>query len=1298
MEIATLQQLCIQLCDPDVAAARSAARSLADELRQTNEQGLRAGGFECAFAPLLSRLADEKLPVQLQQDFVVALTALLRRASPEHLPGEKAGRVFGLSIERLLTLLETWLPHIAAGAVDEEKAEVRHRSSAAGKIETATAKAAYEDAAVETLSCAGELLKRWYACRRNVAPEVSKMHLGFLTHLAVAFLQGSQRRELSCQSACVLEAVAAADGDADILACFYPGVCTALAKSLLQADFKLGSRAVVAACGAWAAWIVNVLGDAANADLLEVVPEQLSLDKLFADFNARSVAGAAGALLAGTDSKASKELDAARGSGGGGLPQLQRDKQWLSETAAHTGEALSAVLGVSKSSVHSVWMGTKAPIRRAFLELSASMLEKCPRVFTGTPAAQTCLECIFAALADDDEANKSKAEAFLQRTVLAEAGEVHGHMLPQVFERLVVLLRELAPSPAGQPPQGFAQRLAYADGFLRFLNKLKMVSPCHSADAAAGPGFHISGGQSLEAIVDALLRLCALNSEGMERTLQDTRSLVTLPTSRSRPDLFVSLFPYGYMDADEESNAEAMVAVRASTKEGVQEVLQTGGEGEEQQLTAWLRRGLRVSGGDKSTAADVAKVVASTMTVFDPAAAFSIVFDDMACGWAAKEFYDDMFYSTGVTADKAASETAKPQRLSRRTAALFVLGIWLKSCEEQEIRLPSWILRHCVSLATSCLPSERSPQEQAAETLKEGLAVAMQGACAMHMLGCALSALAFAGALDVHAQVKNVLLPLLACLGSASLVASTAARAVLVNLHGLLLRCGRLQEADADQDPVQALLASYADYVVADICFKLKFETMPASGQSAFGLSAVLVAVVQHMDLQMLPLVTDVVHALLNADFDHKSTSKAAAPWVMQVLASIVQQLAQLICERRRRKAAVRDMQPTSSAAGRQGVEDHLPASEAARPSMQTPSSLVAFLTGMNVAWRPMERSNGFIVSDLGACLDEDPPAPEAPEDALDYTKKPSLYDKERRLASSILLWARGHLQASAMQRRHLAHVAIVHSLTVLSTRTRDLLPRVHDVWASVAPSFCSTAPLAVQADACIFLKHVARLSGDFVRQRFLSDCWPGLWSLLQNATPVGEEDAKAWSPALKAQSAALDALAFIAGDAVLIATVTEQLTAIALKFMRAAVSRRLRGSAKTLMKRTVVADCDMVWCCCQSLGLLAVSVESASAAESTPAATMPCTVPSLLQVGLKMPFRKAMSDEDLEFLRNLLDGEAAAMRPRVQLGLGGQLWADFLQLQGSSAGQSPPQEDASGGLPKTECTDDEDELVREKH
>eukprot|EP00927_Polykrikos_kofoidii_P021885 TRINITY_DN20593_c0_g1_i1.p1 TRINITY_DN20593_c0_g1~~TRINITY_DN20593_c0_g1_i1.p1 ORF type:complete len:1396 (+),score=167.59 TRINITY_DN20593_c0_g1_i1:166-4353(+) len=1364
-----LQATCVQLCDPDGRVVRSAARDLVGHLEKASPTDL-AGAFDMILAPLAARLDERSLAAPLVDDLLCSLTPLLERAAvPNDVvrgtsTSSKFRRVFPIVMERLLAVLEELLPFESKIASEQCRSEAPVASR--------------EDAAATALRCAETLMRRWYPVCDKTA-EIVRMQLGYLAHMGVSFLDGGHR-ELRCRSAAVLRSIPRAVDDVDAMACFYPGVCIALVKVLLHGDFKLGSKVVVAACGAWQEWILRVLSDAANPACAAAVP--LSLDSLFSDYN-RKDQQANAAVSAQSPARTV-----------GKLPTLTRNAVWLAETSARTGEALVAVLRPSRSSTSSA-LGEKSSVRRAFLDLALAVLRNCGATLTGEPTS-ACFEVILGGLMDIDEPNRKFAEKYLLERIGSGASFELG-LRDRLWERLLAMLQELQPSPSKlDSVTAVAQRLARVNGLVRFIHQLSGRTCGDVAEFGKGGGenrkVHRLPAHCAETLLKPLLRLCTLETTALEYILADERSLASLPGTSlhggTRPEGFVDLFPY--VDTLARDVGDIASAVR---KDALPIAAPAGAEGH--QLWDWICRALSLADGNKTLISAMVEVVEGLLSVFNSEQLFSIVFDDSDCAWAVSSGAVDAagpfpLHGDGCLTSGSALEA--PMTVLRRSAAMFVLAVWLNGfrgatidCSTtQAVRLmplpPLWVARHSISLALSCISSVFGGDRAFAASPSHVL----QGACALNLICASLSALEegdrcvhnenVAGA--VHSQVKHLLLPVLSCLGSTSHVASTGARAVLVHLDHLLRanqrgkvpatpsatteasvelkgdvatlsvvadRAGSAgvvhdsgkSLADRGEDPVRALLGEYGDYVVGDICFRLKFDpaSQPAATTSG-GLSSVLVAVVQHVGLEMVPFLSDVVHALLlHSDVTHGVCKNrgGSASWVLRVLVSVVEQLARLICEGRvaglcrqqtGKNECCEKMLPMPNAhcsiGGDRDDEDPgagdggfgLPLASdtvcnggvstglagdvhnergSRRPlsrltvgepqhlaeggcldAVRPVSAFANFLLGVDTEWLPERRRDGFLISDLGSCLDEDPRPPDVPNEALGTNPPAPIYSRERRIAASVVLWARSHLQSHCMQARHLAHVAVVHAFTVLSTRARDLLPRVHDVWPSVVPSFDPATPVAIQATAWIVLKHTARLSGDFIRQRFVADCWPGLWTFLRDATPVAQEEAAVWSPAFKAQFAAIDVLAFVAGDSTLVMDLTERLAAIGLKFLPATrVAERLRVPVRALLQALAQAEPDLLWLCCLSLGFLAGS-------ENQPCPELPC----LREVGLDSHVSSGVSDpspfgpEERTFLVGLLEEEhgsspfVSPQVPRVSLSVGGQLWAVSLKNTVKSA------------------------------
>ncbi|CAK0813522.1 unnamed protein product [Prorocentrum cordatum] len=1220
---ACLRDAGVQLCDPSAPAARDAVKALSQHLAALPAEALGGATFDHALAPLLARLGSGGALAPPVEELLGALALLLERAGPASVPPARAARVFPLVMERLLPLLE------GSGA-----------------------SAPKEEAVLAALRCAEALLGSWYsACDRS--GELVRLQVGFLVHLAVRLADGGSR-ELRLRALQVLRHAGEAEDDADALACFYPGVCSALAGLLIRADFKLGSKVVAAACDAWRTWLAGVLADSRNLGIVQR-RSPLRLADLFWEHNQR-VGGTLEAAPDATAGSAAVALAAAPGR----LPKVLRDAAWLEEVGARTGEALCAALRPQGAPTAALW-AEKASVRLAFLRLAATAVGRCSHTLP-RQALEATLEVLLGGLSDDAGQNRGCAAEALRRQL--DSGGPGAELQQQLLARLPVALQEVLPPPGrALDTSGALQlRLARADGLLRFLRE-------------RGAGEHPVAPRSLpahgaEALVEPLAKLCALDPQAISPILRDARSLVALPVSGiGGTQSFLELFPYG--SEDRGGGAVASPRPALEQREGAGRVAKPAEAGQSSQVKDWLLRALRAGGGEPLLAQAVERLVARVLGVFAAEHLFSIFFDDVQCQWAPPADAISSGAPDPSPLDRGAEGGARGAVLARRGAVMFAMAAWLDVARKESLLMPLWVPRHCAGLAL-----------QGIQAPAAGAAAALHCVGSLQLLHSALDSLHTAEPLprppktSVHAQVKSIIIPLLEKLGSSSFACSTAAHAVLSRLHELLLADGSCRHVSESGGAVQALLAAYADYVVGDVCFRLKYDAHAAHlapEDEVSGLPAILTAVVQHVDLDMVPFLWDIVRVLLDGPGHlrgaaHRGAGRAAAPhWVARALAAVVKQLAGLIVQRRAARAAEAPSAGARAAGGATG----------AGGGERAPSALAELLLGRRRClgrqvpiptrrgWTAERRQNGFRLEDLGACFDEDAEPDEEPDAALLARPAPSRYGRERQIASGVILWVRHLLQSSSSQCRHLAHVALVHSLTVLSTRAKELLPHVHNVWPALLPSFAAEAPLAAQADACVALKHIARLSGDFVQRRFVSECWPGLWARLRDAPALPQREAAAWSPKLKGQLAALDALAFLAGDEAVICGVEEELVVVGLKFLEPGAAHLLRARAWALLEALAAAEPDLLW------------LYAGRTAEP------PAELPLLAEAGASLA---ALADEDRRRLRALVERQDSPPRPCVPLSPVGEVWCAWLrgerpagaaeECPGAEAPASPAGED----------------------
>ena len=148
-------------------------------------------------------------------------------------------------------------------------------------------------------------------------------------------------------------------------------------------------------------------------------------------------------------------------------------------------------------------------MRRSFLELSIAVPDHCRGTLRGK-AVDRCFETVIGGLADEDVDNRMLASAATKRLT------AHADIAFQ--QRLVEQLG--AAITAVTPPRGptlytttaLQQRLAWADGFLRFLKSARQ--PGDEAPLAA---------HHLDSVLPPLLQVFVVDPKALARTLEDSR-------------------------------------------------------------------------------------------------------------------------------------------------------------------------------------------------------------------------------------------------------------------------------------------------------------------------------------------------------------------------------------------------------------------------------------------------------------------------------------------------------------------------------------------------------------------------------------------------------------------------------------------------------------------------------------------------------------------------------------------------------------------------------------------------------
>ncbi|KAL8271296.1 hypothetical protein Esti_004735 [Eimeria stiedai] len=194
-----------------------------------------------------------------------------------------------------------------------------------------------------------------------------------------------------------------------------------------------------------------------------------------------------------------------------------------------------------------------------------------------------------------------------------------------------------------------------------------------------------------------------------------------------------------------------------------------------------------------------------------------------------------------------------------------------------------------------------------------------------------------------------------------------------------------------------------------------------------------------------------------------------------------------------------------------------------------------ASLSSPNAFARGSEAFSALREAALLEC-DEDGHLLDAPEAAADESQlteparfRPSRFGELRFHATQMLLRVRHHLADRRPLAAAYAHLAALRCLFVLTTRERELLPRIHEIWPSIVPSLQQAAPLRVFVLALGILKLLVATAGNFIRDRFAKDVAAALPSRLCRLPPSETVDAERRSESYKAEVAVVSTVAFCA-------------------------------------------------------------------------------------------------------------------------------------------------------------------------
>ena len=660
-----LSGACVQLCDPSPEVASLACKALLATLPPPPQPLLSAPvQFEQLLAPVLARLSERPTPCfNLLEDVLQLLLVLLERGDPAQIPTNRLPRVFALVCERLLAVLEELL------------------------CKTSTRLAAQaEDLILQVLRASQLLIARWY--RPDSDNETSRMQFGYLAHLAVQLLnagvssKSAPSRDQLLASVSLLHAMADIPAAGDMLANFYPGVCTALVKLLLQAgkEFKVGFKIVVLGCGCLGAWMRAVLGNGVNAEL-RARQTPLTLAELFCQHNQRE----RGAEV--TDPGMETRPAVAEPSTNCPLPKLKRDLAWQKETGRQSSDALIAVLRQAEVAAETLW-AQKSSVRRGFLDLCITVLQHCDSAVT-SEAVEACFEVVLAGLSDESEEAKDAATRYMLELLLDKFGDEQSEKVRhRIVEWLVRGARDIhAASSRIEAARHLPKRLARLEGLLVFVETAARRAE-HFSWQAIPPG-------RVSHLLEPVLQVCCLEAAGLQNLLRDERSLTSVPgSSVSHAERLVKLFPYELQDTCKDQEEDVGLDVKDVC----------GQPADCNQVRTWLLRALKLPGGDVGLARQLQIVVGRLGRVAGVEAVMTWIFEDEESAWGLEaQAWNEPFPLSPPDASKSASKSGcSGSALQRRNAAMFALAAFLEAaCEVQESTppaLPSWLALHCLCI------------------------------------------------------------------------------------------------------------------------------------------------------------------------------------------------------------------------------------------------------------------------------------------------------------------------------------------------------------------------------------------------------------------------------------------------------------------------------------------------------------------------------------------------------------------------------------------------------------------------
>eukprot|EP00917_Polyrhabdina_sp_WS-2016_P001798 GHVP01003733.1.p1 GENE.GHVP01003733.1~~GHVP01003733.1.p1 ORF type:complete len:1240 (-),score=217.12 GHVP01003733.1:43-3762(-) len=172
-------------------------------------------------------------------------------------------------------------------------------------------------------------------------------------------------------------------------------------------------------------------------------------------------------------------------------------------------------------------------------------------------------------------------------------------------------------------------------------------------------------------------------------------------------------------------------------------------------------------------------------------------------------------------------------------------------------------------------------------------------------------------------------------------------------------------------------------------------------------------------------------------------------------------------------------------------------------------------------------------------------------------------FDAHRKQANCIISLAKDSLLEDNPKKRFLAETAVYHSLVVLSTRKKELLPRIHDVWEVLGRSDLDhPGSLRIISTAT---KYAPEFTANKLHRKIFEKLYLKAQSIEIDVPPRNNSSFR-YSPAWHVLCPLLELLSFFAGYRCLAKPISSELAFVGLKFSQSYYPEEIRKVAKILL------------------------------------------------------------------------------------------------------------------------------------